>query len=71
MNAYDSDRRVYRRRYCVECERMFWYDADTGTFYEQLADALEPTMHCDCGIPLTLTRTSSTRPVGTFNLTFF
>ena len=71
MNAYDSDRRVYRRRYCVECEREFWYDTDTGTFYEQLADALEPTMHCDCGIPLTLTRTSSTRPVGTFNLTFF
>jgi len=71
MNAYDSDRRVYRRRYCVECERMFWYDTDTGVFFAKLADALEPTLNCDCGVPLTLTRTSSTRPVGTFNLTFF
>jgi len=50
---------------------MFWYDTDTGVFFAQLADALEPILNCDCGVPLTLTRTSSTRPVGTFNLTFF
>jgi len=72
MNAYDSDRRTYRRRYCVECERAFWYDVDTSVFYELTdADALEPILICECGVPLTLMRTSNTRPVGTLNLALF
>ena len=71
MNAYDSDRRTYRRRYCVECEQAFWYDIDAGVFYMELAGTLEPTLNCKCGVPLTLMRTSSTRPVGTLNLAFF
>ena len=70
MNAYNFGRRTYRRRYCLECEHMFWYDTDTGIFYEQFTDVLEPTMRCDCGIPLTLMHTSSVQPIGTFNLTF-
>ena len=69
MNIHD--RRTYRRRYCVECERMFWYDTDTSVFYTELTDALEPTLNCDCGVPLTLMRTSSTRPTGTINLRLF
>ena len=71
MNAYDSDRRTYRQRYCLECGHVFWYDVDTKIFYEQLTNALEPILICECGVPLTLMRTSSTRPEGTLNLAFF
>ena len=69
MNIHD--RRTYRRRYCVECEQAFWYDTDTSVFYTELTDTLEPTLNCECGVPLTLMRTSSTRPVGAINLRLF
>ena len=67
----NHDRRIYRQRYCVECERMFWYNIDAGVFYAKLADALEPVVRCDCGVPLTLMRTSSVRPTDTLTLPLF